>query len=129
MLGGARRCTTRAAIVASAAESMTRGKLYSCDAVLERLAQGLEAMTAEFGEFIPEEHTMVRQGHLTGQGHLATAHEAQIGDEIIGGAAGPRGHARRAPVGEAGGAVDAGRLDGLGPASGPAGWSSGGAPA
>jgi hypothetical protein len=33
--------------------------LYSCDTIRERLAQDLEDMAAELGEFIQKEHAVV----------------------------------------------------------------------
>ena len=47
--------TTRAAIAARAARSMTRGRLYSCHAVFERLAQDIEDMARARGQLIEKE--------------------------------------------------------------------------
>jgi hypothetical protein len=44
--------TTRAAIAARAARSMTRGRLYSCHAVFERLAEDLVDMARACGPLI-----------------------------------------------------------------------------
>ena len=52
---------THVASTASATRSATRAKLYSWDALLERLAQDLEHMTAKLGPFIQEEHAVVCQ--------------------------------------------------------------------
>jgi hypothetical protein len=37
----------------------TPARLYTCDAILEWLAQDLEDMAPELGQFIQEEHTIV----------------------------------------------------------------------
>jgi hypothetical protein len=47
------------------------GRLYLCDALLDQLAQDLEAMTAELGQCVQEEHAIVGQGHFARQGHMA----------------------------------------------------------
>jgi hypothetical protein len=41
-------------------------RLYSCDALLERLAQDLEPMTAALGPCILEEHAVMGQRHIAG---------------------------------------------------------------
>ena len=50
---------------------MTCGRLYVYDTLLERLAQDLEHMTAKLGQFIQEEHAVVRQRYLARQWHQA----------------------------------------------------------
>jgi hypothetical protein len=50
-----------AASAASVARPRTRGRLYSCDARLERLTQDIEDMAAALGPFIQEEHAVVGQ--------------------------------------------------------------------
>src|SRR5262247_3763924 len=55
---------TRRAYAAKALRSRTRGRLYSCDALLERLPQDLEHMTAKLGQFIQEEDAVVSQRHV-----------------------------------------------------------------
>jgi hypothetical protein len=45
---------------------------------LERLAQGLEDMAAELGEFIQEEHAVVRQRHVPRRRHLAATDQPHI---------------------------------------------------
>ena len=52
---------SRATSTASATRSMTHAKLYLYETLLERLAQDLEDMAAELGQFIQEEHAMVGQ--------------------------------------------------------------------
>jgi hypothetical protein len=54
-------CATR---VANATRAATCGRLYSCDALLEGLAQHLQDMAAEFREFIQKENPMVCQRHV-----------------------------------------------------------------
>jgi hypothetical protein len=46
--------------------------------LLQRLAQDLEAMSFELGEFIGEEDAMVGQRHLARHGHLAAADQPHI---------------------------------------------------
>jgi hypothetical protein len=45
----------------SVVKSMTRARLCIDDSLLDRLAQDLEDMAAEFGELIQEEHAVVGQ--------------------------------------------------------------------
>jgi hypothetical protein len=52
---------SRAVSTVSAIRSRTRRRLSACDAILERLAQDLQDMAAELGQFIQEEHAMVDQ--------------------------------------------------------------------
>jgi hypothetical protein len=63
--------------------SMTRGRLYSCDALLERLAQDLEDLAAELGQFIQEEHPVVGPRHLARQRHLAPADQPCVRDGAV----------------------------------------------
>jgi hypothetical protein len=44
-----------------AARSMMCGGLYACDALLQRLAKYLKDVPPELGQFIQEEHAMVRR--------------------------------------------------------------------
>jgi hypothetical protein len=85
----------------------TCGRLYSCDAILKRLAQGLEDMAAEFGELIPAAHAVVRPRHLPRRRHLAAADRAHIGDRLGRGAERVGRHQRWAVARQAGDAVDA----------------------
>jgi hypothetical protein len=50
---------TRTARPARLLRSRTRGRLYSRDALLERLSQDLEHLTAQLGQFIQEEDAVV----------------------------------------------------------------------
>src|SRR5262245_28400749 len=52
---------SRAAKVAKTLKSRTPARLYICEAVLQALAQDLADMTAELGQFIQEEHAVVRE--------------------------------------------------------------------
>ena len=76
MLGGVRRCTTRAAIVASAARSMTCERLYVCAALLKRLPQHSEDMAAARRPRIHEVHDVVRQRHFPRHGVVPAADQA-----------------------------------------------------
>jgi hypothetical protein len=62
---------SRAAKVAKTLKSSTPARLYVYDTLLERLAQDLEHMTAKLGQFIQEEHAVVRQRYLARQWHQA----------------------------------------------------------
>src|ERR671923_1790588 len=53
--------------------SRTCGRLYVYDAVLQRLAQDLEHLTAELGQFIQEEDAVMGQRHFARHRHLAAA--------------------------------------------------------
>jgi hypothetical protein len=75
---------TRIAKPAKALRSMTCGKLYSCDPLLEGLAQDFQHVAFELGQFIQEEHAVVRQRHLPRHRHLAAADQADIGDGGVG---------------------------------------------
>jgi hypothetical protein len=78
---------------------MTPAKLYSCETLLERLAQDLQHMAAELGQFIQEAHAVVGQRHLARHRHLAAADQPHIRDGMMGGAKGAGvTHAVRSPV-------------------------------
>jgi hypothetical protein len=87
---------------------MTRGSLYVCDALLERLAEHLEHMTPELGQFVQEEHAMVRPRHLARHGDVPAADPPHIRDRVRRGATWPAGHQSRAPVAAAADAMDTG---------------------
>jgi hypothetical protein len=87
---------------------MTRGRLYVCDALLEWLAEHLEHMTPALGQFVQEEHAMVRQRPLARQRDLAAAAPPHSRDGLMRGATWPAGDQGRAPVGAAGDAMDTG---------------------
>jgi hypothetical protein len=57
---------------------------------------------------------MVRQRHLPRQRHRPAADQAGLRDGVVRGATRPGGHQGRALAGEAGDAMDARGLDGLG---------------
>jgi hypothetical protein len=60
------------------------GVLYFCDALIERLAQDLEDLAAEFGPFIQQEHAVVGQRHLARQRHMAPADPPRVRDGVEG---------------------------------------------
>ena len=55
----------------------TCGRLYSCETILQRLAQDLEDMPPELRQFIQEEHAVVCQRHLARYGDLAPPRSAR----------------------------------------------------
>ena len=114
MLGGARRGTTRAAFVASAAEPVTRGKWYSCNVLLRGLTQDFEDLATAFGAFIQAAQVVGRPRHLPRRRHLAAADQAYIRDGVMGGATRAGGDQRRAVAREASDSVDACGLNGFG---------------
>jgi hypothetical protein len=81
---------------------------------LERLAQALQDMAAELGQFIQEAHAMVGQCHFASHGHVASADQPHIRDGVMGGAKGARGDQGGAGAGEASDAVDAGVFNSFG---------------
>jgi hypothetical protein len=92
----------RAVRTTGAAGSMTCGRLYFCDVLLERLAQDLRDVTPTLWEFTQKEHAVVCEWHLARPRHLAATDQPHSGDRVMGGAAG----ARRDPGGAGtGGAV------------------------
>jgi len=64
---------TRSAKTASTASSMMSGRSYLCDALFERLAQGLEDMAAALGPCIQAAHAVMRPRHVAWQWHQAAA--------------------------------------------------------
>ena len=50
---------------------MTPARWYSCETLLERLAQDLQDVAAELRPFIQKEHAVVRQRHLARHGQVA----------------------------------------------------------
>jgi hypothetical protein len=105
---------TRRAKSATALRFRTCGRLYVENTRLERLTQHFKPMPRALGELIEEEHTVVGPRHLTRHGDLTAADQPHIGNGLVGGATGPGGDARGAPPGEAGDAMDAGSVEGLG---------------
>jgi len=90
------------------------GRLYSCDALLERLAQDLEDLVAALGQFVQARHAVVGQRHLARPRPVALADQPDSGDGVMGGreTAGP--DQGRPVAGVAGDAVEARSLDGFG---------------
>jgi hypothetical protein len=62
--------SSRMAKSAASLRLKARWRLYRCDTPLKRLAQDLEDMAVELGEFIQEAHALVRQRHFPGHRHL-----------------------------------------------------------
>jgi hypothetical protein len=58
--------------------SRTPVRLYVYDTILKWLAQDLGDMTAELGEFIQEEHTVVGQRDLPRHGHVTPTDQPHI---------------------------------------------------
>jgi hypothetical protein len=75
---------SRAAKAAKALRSITPARLYLYDTILERLAQDLEPMAAKLGQFIQEEHAIVRQRHLARPRHVAAADQPHIRGAVMG---------------------------------------------
>jgi hypothetical protein len=71
-------------------------------------------MPLELGGLIEAADTVVGQRHLTRHGDLAPTDQPHIGNGMVGGATRPGGDDGGAPPGEAGDAVDAGGVEGLG---------------
>jgi hypothetical protein len=80
---------------------------------VEGLAQDLEDMAAELGQFIQEEDAVVGQRHLARPRHVAPADLPDIGDGVMGGATRARGDHRGPRAGAAGATVEARRFDGF----------------
>ena len=92
----------------------TPARLYLCDTLLQRLPQDLQDMAAELGELIQEEHAIVGQRHLAWHRHVAATDQPRIRDGMVGRTKGSSGDQRRTVSGQAGDAVDARGLNGLG---------------
>jgi hypothetical protein len=90
------------------------GRLSVENTLLERLAQDLENMAAELGQFIQEEHAVVGQRHLAGHRHLTPADQPHVRDGAAGGAERAWGDQRRTVARAAGDAVEARGLEGFG---------------
>jgi hypothetical protein len=63
---------------------MTCGRLYSCDAILERLAQDLEDLAAALGPCIQAAYAVVGPRPLARQRHVARADQPHIGEGVLG---------------------------------------------
>jgi hypothetical protein len=105
---------SRMAKSAKALRLRASGRLYSCNTLLEGLAQDCQDVACALGPFIQKEHAMVRQRHVTGQRHLAAADQADVRVDVVGGAKRAGGDQGGAGAGEAGDAVDAGGFNGFG---------------
>jgi hypothetical protein len=105
---------TRRAPSAKLVWSRTRWRWPGEDRLRERLPQDRQDMAAALGEFIQKAHAMVGQRHLTRHRHLTPADQPHIREGMVGRATrGGRDH-HRAVAGEAGDAVEAHSLNGLG---------------
>src|SRR5262245_8648426 len=87
--------------------------LYSCETLLERLAQELEDIAAALGPCIQEEQAMVGQRHVTRHQDLAPTDQPRIRDGVVGRATRVGRDQRRAEAGEARDAVNTRGLTGL----------------
>jgi hypothetical protein len=105
---------TRAAKAANAGRSRTPARRFRDDSLFERLAEHLEDLTPALRAFVQEAHAMVRPRPLARQRDLATPDQPHIRDGMMWGATWPAGDQGRAPAGEAGDAMDARGLKGLG---------------
>ena len=77
---------SHAAKVAKTLRSKTPAILYSCETLLQGLAQHLEHVATELRPFIQQEHPMVRPRHLARHRHVAPADQPCIRDGVVGGA-------------------------------------------
>jgi hypothetical protein len=89
-------------------------RLYRYDAVLQRLPQHLQDIAAALGLCIQKAHASVGQRHLARQRHVAPPDQPHIGDSVRGARQGGGRDPRPAVAGEAGDAVEARGLKGLG---------------
>ena len=71
-------------------------------------------MPSARGECIEADDPVVGPRHLARHGYMAPTDQPHIGNGMVGGAKRPGGDEGGAPPGEAGDAVDAGGVDGLG---------------
>jgi hypothetical protein len=71
--------------------------MYLYDTLLERLPQDLKDVAAELGQFIQEEHAVVRQRDLAGRRHVTPADQSGIRDGLVGGAKRAGRHQRLRP--------------------------------
>jgi hypothetical protein len=92
---------TRRANSAKVLRSRTPAKLYSCETILEWLAQDLQDMAAKLGPCIQEAHTMVGQRHVTRPRHVAPADQPRLREGVVGRATRAGRDPRRAVAGEA----------------------------
>jgi hypothetical protein len=85
--------------------------------LLERLPPDLQDMAAALGPCIQEEPTVVREGHLARHRHVPPTDQSRIRESLVRGATRAGRHPRHAVAGEAGDAVDAGGVEGVGEGS------------
>jgi hypothetical protein len=83
MLTASLTAMTRRDNSAKELRSRTPAKLYVYDTLLERLAQDLEDMAAEFGPFIQERHAIVGQRHVARHRHMAPANHPRVRDGVV----------------------------------------------
>jgi hypothetical protein len=77
-----------------------------CEGLLNRLAQTLEDMAAEFWQFTQEQHAVVRRRHLTQHGDMPAPNQLHIRDRVVGGGKGIGRDEGGAVAGAAGDAMD-----------------------
>jgi hypothetical protein len=75
---------SRPAKSARESRSKTRGRLYLCDPLLQRLAQDLEDMPPALRPFIQDEHAVGRPQSLARRGQVPAADQPHIRDGVIG---------------------------------------------
>jgi hypothetical protein len=73
----------------------TPAKLYSCETILEWLAQDLKDMAAKLGPCIQEEHAMVGPRHVARHRPVAPADQPRIRNGVVGRATRTRRDQRR----------------------------------
>ena len=95
-------------------KSGTPVKLYPCETLRERLAQGLQHTAAALGPFIQAEDAVVGQRYVARQRHVAPADRPDIRDRLMRSATRPGRHHRGAVTGEPSDAMEARGLDGVG---------------
>jgi hypothetical protein len=82
--------------------------------ILEWLPEHLEDMTPALRAFVQEAHARVRPRHLARPRDLAAADQPHSRDGMRRGATWPAGDQGRAPIGQAGDAMDPGGVEGCG---------------
>lgn len=59
------------------------GAGYGYAALFHGLPEQVDDVSAEFGEFVEEEHAVVGQAHLAGPRYVASAYEPGVGDGVV----------------------------------------------
>jgi hypothetical protein len=90
------------AMAAKAWKFMTPAKLYSCETILEGLAQDFKDMAAALGQFIQEAHAIVGQRRVARHRHVTPTDQPCIRDRVVWGTKGAGRDPRRAVAGETG---------------------------